>query len=202
MQPASRNPAETARSQAQRTALARDRALLERWRDGEPAAGEELLDHYAPFVRQVARRMGIRSENDFLDFWQELVMRLLTHLPHLHERVHKSFAGYLAWQIRDLAPRFRVRRERTGPPPEPPVQDRDQIEQNEFWRAVADCEAALPAGESAVFALRFRDGLSLGEVATRTMSNANAVAQMVFRLVRRMRACLEHRGYGFAEGDE
>lgn len=173
----------------------RDRDLIGRWQRGDTEAGAALMDHYAPFVRTVARRLGVRDERDFLDLWQDLLLRVLEHLPRLHERVHRSFAGYLAWQVRDLAPRFRAQ-PRTEPAPiELMVTDPDAAENDEFWATVRSCEETLPAGERTVFAMRFRDGLSLGDVAERTVSNTNAVAQCVFRLVRRMRACMRLRGY-------
>jgi RNA polymerase sigma factor (sigma-70 family) len=179
----------------------RDRRLIAAWQRGDRDAGAMLMDDYCAFTQKVARRLGIRDEHDFLDFWQELLLRVLGHLPHLEQRVHKSFAGYLAWHARDLASRFRARRNVALAVPDPAVDDEDPVERGEFWRAIATCEAALPAGERPVFALRFREGLSLAEVAERTLSNANAVAQAIFRLVRRMRACLAHKGFGFGEDD-
>lgn len=183
-----------------RPTLDRDLALIGRWQRGDTSAGVELLDHYADLVRLVARRCGVRCDRDLLDFWQDLVLRVLQHLPDLDRRVHTSFAGYIGWQARDLASRFRRPRLMAGEPPEPMAVEPDPAERSEFWQAVAACEQALPAGEQRVFALRFRDGLSLGEVAEQTASNANAVAQSVFRLVRRMRACLGERGFGLPGG--
>ncbi|MCA8950214.1 MAG: sigma-70 family RNA polymerase sigma factor [Planctomycetes bacterium] len=194
-----RSPEPMSRS-ADAATFGRDRNLLERWRTGDRDAGAELMEHYAAFVRRIANRIGIRAENDFLDLWQELLLRVIQHLPHLQERVHKSFAGYLAWQARDLAMRLRSRRELTLPLPERGKVEPDSAERHEFWRAVAGCEAALAAGERAVFGLRFRDGLGLSEIADRTRSNANAVAQAIFRLVRRMRVCLQRRGFGIDGG--
>jgi RNA polymerase sigma factor (sigma-70 family) len=179
----------------------RDRDLIGRWQRGDTEAGATLLDHYAPFVRSVARRLGVRDDRDFLDLWQDLLLRVLEHLPRLHERVHRSFAGYLAWQVRDLAPRFRVQARVEVPMLEPSVTDPDRAENDEFWSTVRNCEETLPPGERTVFVMRFREGLSLGDVAERTVSNTNAVAQCVFRLVRRMRACMRLRGYSLG-GDE
>jgi RNA polymerase sigma factor (sigma-70 family) len=161
------------------------------------------MARYAEFVRVVARRCGVRDAPGHLELWQELLLRVLQHLPGLHERVHGSFAGYLAWQVRDLAPSVRSR---PGPlvfaAVEPQVVDADSAERAEFWRAVAACEEALPVGERAVFRLRFRDGLALAEIAAQQASNANAVAQSLFRLVRRMRGCLRLRGFGLGGEDE
>jgi RNA polymerase sigma factor (sigma-70 family) len=182
-------------------AIERDLDLIARWQQGDTAAGVELMDHYAGLVRLVARRCGVRGDRDLLDLWQDLLVRVLQHLPDLEQRVHSSFAGYLAWQARDLAAKFRQRRPAAVQAAEPVALPADPAERSEFWQAVLLCEQALPPGEQRVFALRFREGLGLGEVADRTGSNANAVAQSVFRLVRRMRACLQGRGFGLPGGD-
>lgn len=178
------------------SALERDRALVRRWSDGDARAGVELLDHYAGLVRRQVLRCGIRSETEQAEFWQDLVLRLLQQLPDLQQRVRTSFAGYLAWQVRDLV---RNARRRRGPvplaePPESAASD-DPGARLAFWEAMTNCQGLLPQGEGRVFELRFLDGLSLAEVAERTASNANAVAQSVFRLVRRMRECLRRHGY-------
>jgi RNA polymerase sigma factor (sigma-70 family) len=176
--------------------LQRDRALLHRWRDGDPEAGLELLDHYAALVRVVAFRLGIRCAQALLELHQELVVRILSQLPTLAERVETSFAGWLAWQVRDLAKRRRrvptLARAATEPVD---VETADPSERTAAWDAISACRDRLPDRERAVFELRYLEGLSLQEVADRVGSNANAVAQSIFRLVRRMRACLSSQGY-------
>ena len=93
------------------TTLARDRDQLHRWRDGDREAGLELLDHYAALERVVAFRLGVRDAQDLLELHQELVLRMLDQLPSLAERIETSFAGWLAWQVRDLSRDRRQRRE-------------------------------------------------------------------------------------------
>lgn len=177
--------------------LQRDRVLLERWRTGDAEAGVTLLDHYAAHVRRVASRLGVRDPGDFEDFWQDLVLRLVQQLPVLHERVHTSFPGFLAWQVRDLVRNWRRRQRRAvdvAIEASTPVADQPG-DRAAFWEALTACSGHLPPRELAVFEHRFLGGLDLGEVAARVGSNANAVAQAVFRLVRRLRDCLATKGF-------
>lgn len=176
--------------------LQRDLQLLERWRAGEAAAGVELLDHYVAYVHRIALRLGV-PRGEFDEFWQDLVLRLVQTLPDLPARVRSSFAGYLAWQVRDLLRNWRRRTRRAAlvvddaaaaPAPTPGMQ-------GAFWEALRDCSGRLPPREQAVFEHRFLGGLDLGTVAARVGSNANAVAQAVFRLVRRLRDCLQSKGF-------
>lgn len=178
-------------------ALRRDRDLLTRWASGDVAAGTELLDHYAGFVHTQALRGGVRTGAEFDEFWQDLVLRVLQHLPTLHERLRSSFAGWLGWQVRDQLRAWRRRARRAGIPTEDlvVVAHDDAGERTAFWEALRGCADALPPRERDVFEHRFLGGLDLGEVAQRVQSNANAVAQAVFRLVRRLRDCLQSKGF-------
>jgi RNA polymerase sigma-70 factor (ECF subfamily) len=179
------------------SALARDRALILRWRGGDTEAGNELLGYYSALVRLVAFRLGVRDTQEMTDLYQDVVLRVLETLPRLHERIEVSFAGWLAWQVRDLAQR---RRRANRPAPSLPEAELactspDPAERSAAWDAIRSCQSKLPDREREVFELRYLSGLSLQEVAKAVDSNANAVAQSVFRLVRRMRACLRTQGY-------
>lgn len=176
-------------------ALDRDRALLARWQAGDHEAGVELLDHYAGFAHQLLRRLGIAA-GDLDECWQDLVLRVMEHLPGLPERLRTSFAGYLAWQARDLVRTWRRRLARQAVAIETsPATASDQTPRTAFWEALHRCADRLPPREREVFGLRFLDGADLGTVATRLGSNANAIAQAVFRLVRRLRDCLQQSGF-------
>ena len=182
---------------ASAAALQRDRDLLARWRDGDVEAGTTLLDHYSGFVRKVALRAGVRAGADFVEFWQDLVLRLLQQLPDLTGRLRTSFAGYLGWQVRDQLRSWRRRERRSGIVTEHVVvvHHDEPGDRMAFWEALRACAAGLPPREQAVFEHRFLGGLDLTEVAARVDSNANAVAQAVFRLVRRLRDCLLTKGF-------
>jgi RNA polymerase sigma factor (sigma-70 family) len=179
-------------SEGSTPALARDLELIRAWQAGDRAAGATLLDHYRNLVFRACQRCGVRGEDDVLELWQDLVARILSHLPGLEQRVRSSFAGYLIWNVRDLAPRYR-RRSSASVPAEPMIDPRAT---EGVWEAVQHCWEQLPPREHHVFELRFLQGLALGEVADHVGSNANAVAQSIFRLTRRMRACLEGQGFG------
>jgi len=186
-----------------RAALVRDRALLTRWRDGDRDAGLELLDLYAAYERMVAFRLGVRDANDLLELHQELVLRVLDRLPRLADELDTSFGGWLAWQVRDLAQKRR-RRAAAGGAAAFDVDElaaADPSDRAVAWDAIRSCAGRLPDRERAVFELRYVEGLSLQEVADRVTSNANAVAQSVFRLVRRMRACLANQGFELNGGE-
>lgn len=178
-------------------ALVRDRALIERWRLGDSRAGVELLDQYVGYVRRIALRHGVRGGGEFDEFWQDLILRLLQQLPGLTARLRTSFAGYLAWQVRDLVRNWRRRQRPLRSAEVEPASDATEAPgvQTAFWEALQDCSGQLPPREQSVFEHRFLGGLDLGEVAARVGSNANAVAQAVFRLVRRMRDCLTAKGF-------
>lgn len=178
------------------TTLVRDKTLLDRWRAGDAEAGVVLLDQYAAYVRRVALRLGVPTA-EFEEFWQDLVLRLMQQLPQLHERLRTSFAGYLAWQVRDLVRNWRRRQRRSVQPPADLVADvaGHAGMRPAFWEALHDCSGRLPPRERTVFEHRFLGGLDLAEVAAQVGSNANAVAQAVFRLVRRLRDCLTAKGF-------
>ncbi|HEX5054335.1 MAG TPA: sigma-70 family RNA polymerase sigma factor [Planctomycetota bacterium] len=177
--------------------LRRDRELLGRWRAGDAGAGVDLLDHYAGYVRHTIRRQGVTGDAEIEEFWQDLVLRLMQQLPELAQRLRSSFSGYLAWQVRDLMRSWHRQRRRAAVA-EPELETNageDPSTRTAFWEAMQQCAGKLPEREKAVFQHRFLDGLGLGEVAERVGSNANAVAQAVFRLIRRLRTCLAAKGF-------
>jgi RNA polymerase sigma factor (sigma-70 family) len=69
-----------------------------------------------------------------------------------------------------------------------------QTERVDLWDAIHRCWQKLPPREHEVFRMRYLEGLDLRAIADALASNANAVAQNVFRLSRRMRACLRLAG--------
>lgn len=196
------DPSERADSGSSRD-LALDLDCIARWRAGDRDAGSELLDRYAALIRMVAFRAGVRDREDLLELHQDLALRLLDQLPTLAERIQSSFSGWLHWQVRDLAKRHRRQSERLREAGRPLQADGTGVEPAETAatrEALRACRDALPERERAVFELRFVGGMSLREVAARLESNDNAVAQAVFRLVRRMRECLGAKGFDLAGG--
>jgi RNA polymerase sigma factor (sigma-70 family) len=179
-------------------ALDRDLALLRRWRAGDAEAGAELLDHYRALCWRLCSRAGVRAHDEVCDVYQDLVLRIASRLHELPERVTSSFAGFLAWQIRDLVQQRREKARRAGV--ELGVDPAGRPEASpDLADAIAHCADKLPPREREVFEHRYRQGLSLEEAAAAIGSNANAVAQAVFRLSRRMRDCLGRQGIDFGD---
>ena len=175
-------------------ALARDRALLRRWRAGDREAGNELLTHYQGLFYRTCRRLGARDEDQIHEVWQELVLALLERLSELAERVSASFAGFLVWQTRAALDRVRGRHR-----PAVPIEDLPDARATDGFEAldaIQKCADKLPPVERRIFELRYQGGLSLQEAARALGSNANAVGQGVFRLARKMRECLQRAGFG------
>lgn len=170
--------------------LGRDRALIDAWVGGDPEAGMTLVENYRGLVYRACVRFGVRGDEDVLDLWQELMVRVLGHLPTLAARVRTSFAGYLIFNVRDLAVRYRQRPETESPEPA-----FDRRGAHDAWDAIQHCWDELPPREHRVFELRYLQGHSLGEAAVILGSNANAIAQAIFRLGHKMRACLEGQGF-------
>ncbi len=168
----------------------RDLALVRAWATGDHHAGVALLDHYRNLVRRACGRFGVRSEDAVADLWQDLVVRVLGHLPTLETRLQRSFAGYLVFHVRDLAGRRRA-----AAPAEADEPAHDPRGARDAWDGIQHCWGRLRGREHRVFELRYLQGKALGEIAELLGSNANAVAQVVFRLARKMRECLEGQGF-------
>jgi RNA polymerase sigma factor (sigma-70 family) len=194
-------PATSATPAADPTAVAEDawsidRALLVRWRAGEAAAGEELLGRYRRFFASVCRRLGVLDEDDIIELHQDVMVVLVRNLDALPDRIASSFAGWLAWQVRDA-----LSRRRRATLPTAPLPDRatpaagDLVRDAAIRDAVARCAERLPAREREVFALRFLGELEIGETARRLGLAANAVSQAAYRLSRRLRRCLAEAGF-------
>ena len=180
--------------------LKADRALLVRWRDGDRQAGETLLLRHKQFVHGVAVRCGVHGEDAIVEVFQDVVLAAVRELPSLPERIETSFAGWLAWQVRDVLSRRRRAERPTAPMDAEPAAPRSTGSgaPGDFAirEAVERCAEALPPREREVFALRFVAGLEIAEAASALSLAPNAVSQAVFRLSRRLRACLRQAGFG------
>ena len=177
-------------------AATRDGHLLRRWRSGDADAGADLLHAYSAFIERTCRRLGVREDNEVLDIHQDLVLRLLDKLAILPELVQSSFAGYVAWQLRDLVKRRRLAASgRVDASLVPPQLSADHGPGVVAGDAIEQCSQRLPPRERQVFELRYRQGMSTKEVALAIESNENAVAQGVFGLSRGMRARLRLAGF-------
>ena len=124
------------------------------------------------------------------------MLGIVQELPTLPERIERSFAGWLGWRVRDALTRRRRNLKLLDPlPAGEPAAGGDAHADLALREALSRCADRLPSREHRVFALRFLGGLSLKETAEALASNVNAVSQSLFRLSRKMRACLETAGY-------
>lgn len=180
-----------------------DLALLTRWRDGDTAAGMELLDRQRKDLPRLGARFGVGSPDVLIDVFQDAVLVTVQQLPELPEKIERSFAGWFAWQVRDAVGRWRRRNALVGsltdsdllrPGPRP-----DTNSAAELLEALRICASKLPPRELDVFDLRFVRGMEVLEVAETLGRQANAVSQAIFRLSRRLRACLSAAGFAAAE---
>ncbi len=176
-------------------AFARDLWLLRRWSGGDGEAGVELLGHYQVLFYRLCGRLGVRSDDDISDIYQDLLVEILKRLPALQDALGSSFAGWFSWRTRKAVTRWRGKTDVPSMLPDD-VAAVATTSRIEVWEAIRSCWDRLPAKEYRVFELRFLHELSLSEVAEETQSNANAVAQSIFRLSRRMRTCLDASGFG------
>lgn len=189
-------PSNETAAEASVSEVDQDLDLLRQWRDGDQDAGADLLRRYKAFFHRTCSRLGVFSEETVAELFQEVVLGIAQDLPTLPERIEKSFAGWLAWRIRDAVTRRRRGLRVLAPLPEAdPATQSDVSEDLALREALKRCAGLLPVRENRVFALRFLGGLSLKETAEALASNVNAVSQSLYRLSRRMRACLETAGY-------
>jgi len=70
------------------------------------------------------------------------------------------------------------------------------LEQQEFWRVLNDCLAALPARQARAFTLSELDGLGGDELCKLLGATATNVWVMLHRARLRLRECLESRWFG------
>jgi RNA polymerase sigma factor (sigma-70 family) len=173
--------------------LARDQALLRRWRDGDATAGLELLQLYQRLFYRTCMRFGLRQNEAMLEVLQEVVLQLLQRLVDLPERLQRSFGGFFYWLVRDT-----VRRHRRADSVDLLDEDTEPMGTGpavELSDAIEQCRCKLAPRERVVFDLRYLKGLSLKETAAELDSNVNAVGQAIFRLTAKMRECLKRTGF-------
>ncbi|HKB16212.1 MAG TPA: sigma-70 family RNA polymerase sigma factor [Planctomycetota bacterium] len=170
--------------------------LLDRWRAGDREAGGRLLEGQRNLVFWTCRRHGLRTEEEIADLYQEVVLRISRTLPRL--RIERSFAAY----VRRTTENTIADRGRTPPVPAPleevaePADPRPSTPDLALREAVERCRGRLTPLEDAVYERRFVQGQEYEEVARRLGKTANHVGVTLFRLVRKMKRCLEASGYG------
>ena len=164
---------------------ARDRALLERIRRGEPEAWCELYERHGPSVYRFALRR-LRDEDDAQEVRQEVFLQLLRCLDRFEGRSSLS-TWILGIANHEVAGQFR-RRARSGPSPSrripEPVHPVGLERQVDARRALARCadlvaREASP-GQRSVVERQWRGG-GVSEVARAVGKSPQAVKTSLSR---------------------
>jgi RNA polymerase sigma factor (sigma-70 family) len=170
--------------------------LLRRWRAGDREAGGRLLAAQRGIVDWTCRRLGIREEDGIAEVYQEVVLRIARTLPRLE--IERSFAGYMRRTTENTIAQLHrsggralsleeVGEPADGKPSGPDLSLREALE---------GCRGRLTPLEDAVYERRFVQGCDYAEVAQKVGKTVNHVGVTIFRLVRKMKRCLEASGHG------
>ncbi len=162
---------------------------IDRIRDGDPDAREELIDSICRRMELLARRMlrrfpGVRRWEETQDVMQNALLRLLRSLQSVDPDSMRAFYGLAAQQVRrellDLARHYRgprgtameqihaIARDRSGSriagrlEPEAPSQEDSELE---MWCCFHESVDKLPQKERDVVSLVFYHGWTQIEVA-------------------------------------
>ncbi|MEM7166880.1 MAG: sigma-70 family RNA polymerase sigma factor [Planctomycetota bacterium] len=173
----------------------RDRALLRAWRNGDRDSGDRLLAHYYRYFLSLCWQRGVVREDDQLDVFQEVVVRLMKVLPGL--RLQTSFAGYLRLVVRTAIRSCRARW------PEAVAEDLDiaveapaaAVEQREILLAIDDCSQLLDEREGHVFQMRMHEEKSFAELGSELGVSVGNLHVIYHRARQKLRQCLERKGF-------
>jgi len=187
--------------QTQTRRLSSTAALLDRVRDGDQQAKEQLAQIYLPLLRKWAHgrlpeyARGLAETDDLV---QETLISALGRVDDFEARREGAFLAYLR-QILVNAVRREIRRPQSrhqhqraeSEPPEPQLQDRITPDA----KSLMDYENALarlrPEAREAVI-LRLEFGLTFGEIAAAMRKpSANAARMAVSRALVSLAECLQ-----------
>lgn len=177
-------------------AVERDRLLVAAWRSGDRKSGERLLELYHRYFLSLCWRYGIGNEEEQLDQYQEVLIRLLKALPKLE--LQSSFAGYLR---RVFHTAFRQTRSRVKPvaideealPGE--SEGLRPVEQQELLAAIDECRARLDHREAVVVQRRLIEEISYQEIAQELGLSLGNLHVIYHRARTKMKSCLEKKGF-------
>jgi RNA polymerase sigma-70 factor (ECF subfamily) len=170
-------------------------ALMARAQDGDERAYRALLGGITPYVRSLARRVGLSPE-DCEDAVQDILMTLHT-IRHTYDP-ERPFGPWLVGVSRNrLADRLRRRGRLWSREVELTVEhetlvtvETNSLEKTEDARRLREAVAQLPAGQrEAVELLKFKE-LSLKEASAVTGQSEAALKVAVHRAVKRLRTLL------------
>ncbi len=186
-----RDPASSA------AALERDRQLLREWQAGDSERGLELVRHYHPLFRRLCREAGLGTQEQMLDLYQEMLLRLLRVLPNL--ALQESFGGYLRKVIRTSLRELRrpdwvtpssLDDELATQEPSPSRVATD----HEHGEAIRACRDELEARERRLFDGRLVESLSFSLLAQELGVSLDHLYVLYYRVRKKLRACLLRKG--------
>ncbi len=180
----------------------RDADEMDRWRRGDGAAFEALVERWQrPVARFLFRYTG--RADLVADLCQEVFLRVYQAGPRYRES--GTFPGWL-FRIALNAARDAGRRRRRDPAPlagaepvDPAMTAEALCRRRELGLVMARAAAELPEPLRVVLALRHDDGLSFEEIARLTGAPASTVKSRFAAALSRLRTRLEQLGYGSEE---
>jgi RNA polymerase sigma-70 factor, ECF subfamily len=152
-------------------------SLVEHWRAGDKAAGEELFEYVQQRLQHFAQQMlrynrDVRTQVETADLVQQSCVRLLQALQRVTPTSMAHFRNvayqHVRWELRSLAARFQGRRAQPLPEhvePVAPGTTPEEQEDLEKWAAFYEAVGKLPEKDRTLFDLRFFEGLKWAEIA-------------------------------------
>jgi RNA polymerase sigma factor (sigma-70 family) len=188
--------------------------LLDRLRDGDEAAADQIVADYEPYLRLVVRRClpdRLRAKFDSLDVvqsvWVHVLHALRSRVWQVADRARLR-ALLVTMARRRLVSRYRhhraaIEREQPGSAgleslPEPREPRPSEVAQaDELWQRML---ALCPPEHHELLRLR-REGLLLHEIAARTGMHEGSVRRVLRQLARQLALSQEPLAAGVREGE-
>jgi RNA polymerase sigma-70 factor (ECF subfamily) len=186
------------------TGLENQTELVERIRQGDPAAETEFVRHFGQRVLLmcVARTRDPEASRDLA---QEVLLAALIALRQ--DRLHDSekLSSFVLGIARNLINNFQ-RHQRQNPAPEPlreniaRVAMEQDIENGERLRRLRNALERIPPGEREVLLLTFVDGCKPAEIAAQLGVTSEVVRTRKLRALRKLMEVLKKMSRGAASG--
>ena len=183
---------------------------LDRLRARDPDALRDIVDTHARRLYRAARGLGF-SAADAEDLSQEVLVTFLETLDRFEGRStigtwlfgilhHKAQARRRSHAREDttdpIEEVFEARFDARGSWSQPPVAADRLVESHESTVVLHHCVAALPDAQREVFQLRQVEELTAADVSRLIGCTVTHVGVLLHRARLRLRACLEHKGWG------
>ena len=173
-------------------------ALIDRAREGDKNAFQELVERYEERLRRLVRSRlgsGLEGKIDVADVVQDAFLRALQALPHFEWQGEDSFLRWLS-RIATNSLRETARREKRRVIV--PLQDNVQTEglthsrakrREERFDRLQDALDALSPEHRQVILLARVDRLPMKEVARRIGRTTTATSQLLWRAMQKLKDC-------------